>query len=161
MRLLAFLLPLVLLAGCVETLRAPDPETAPTAATPGGTPGGGATGGEGGGAGAGEPVEVAVALVDATPSPAAPSAIYGISPAKLELRAGVPVSLTVTNEGRGSHDLVIEGLDVQTEMLQAGASQTIVFTPVEAGTYRMYCSIGKGSPVGHDERGMNGEVVVS
>lgn len=103
---------------------------------------------------------LAVSLVDRTPGVAVPPTTMGIEPAQLTLRVGERVNLTVTNDGQSVHNLVIEGLGVQTDDLDAGASQSIEFTPTEAGTYRMYCSIGGESPVGHDAQGMHGEVLV-
>lgn len=103
----------------------------------------------------------ALSLFDRSPGVGVPPTTMGIDPAVLELAVGQFVNLTVTNDGNTGHDLVIEGLDVATETIPPGGSTSVEFTPIEAGSYRMYCSIGGDGPVGHDAQGMHGEVVVS
>jgi uncharacterized cupredoxin-like copper-binding protein len=92
-----------------------------------------------------------------------PSAmLYTISPAKLELHVGVPVNLTLKNSGQNSHDLVIEGIDgAKVPATPGGQSKTIEFTPMKAGEYKMYCTIGGGTPLAHRDNGMAGTVTVS
>lgn len=107
------------------------------------------------------PVAVSLSLIDRTPGIGVPPTTMGIDPSSIELAVGVPVNLTVSNNGNSGHDLVIDGLDVATESIAPGESFSIEFTPAEAGTYRMYCSVGGGTPLSHDMQGMNGEVVVS
>lgn len=147
MRALILLSIALVLAGCANNADPSDDANATPTATPA-MPGGGAT-------------AVSVSLVDRTPGVGIPPTTMGISPATLELVAGQLVNLTVTNDGAGPHDLVIEGLDVATESIPPGESVTVEFTPMEAGTYKMYCSIGGDAPTGHDAQGMHGEVVVS
>lgn len=103
----------------------------------------------------------AVSLFDRSPGVGVPPTTMGIDPATLELTLGMPVNLTVTNDGDSAHDLVIEGLGVKTESIAPGESASVEFTPMEAGTYRMYCSVGGDGPIGHAAQGMRGEVVVS
>lgn len=106
-------------------------------------------------------VAAAVSLFDRTPGVGVPPTTMGIDPATLELSVGVPVDLTVTNDGASVHNLVIDGLDVATDDLDAGASATATFTPLEAGDYVMYCSIGGDGPLGHRAQGMVGTVTVA
>lgn len=89
-----------------------------------------------------------------------PPKLYSLTPKKLELHVGMPVNLTFQNNGQAPHDLVIEGLDVKIASVDGGESATVEFTPMEAGTYKMYCSLGT-SPADHASNGMSGEVVVS
>lgn len=105
---------------------------------------------------------VSVDLVDrqVPPGVGVPPSTMGISPGTLELKVGERVNLTVNNKGNSGHDLVIEGLDVATDVIPAGESVTVEFTPMEAGTYKMYCSVG-AAPADHEAQGMVGEVVVS
>lgn len=146
MRLVILTLAVVVLSGCAATQDAPStPSPSSNTSAPGETP-------------AAVPVEVAL---HNDPGVGVPPTTMGIDPATLELSLGVPVNLTVTNRGTGVHNLVIEGLDIATDNIEAGASVSIEFTPMEAGTFAMYCSIGGDAPVGHRGQGMAGEVVVA
>ena len=105
---------------------------------------------------------VSVSLVDqqVPPGVGVPPSTMGINPGTLELKVGERVNLTITNDGNTGHDLVIEGLDVDTDVIPPGESVSVEFTPMEAGTYKMYCSVG-AAPANHEAQGMVGEVVVS
>lgn len=46
--------------------------------------------------------------------------------------------LTVINNGDTHHRLYIEGLDVQTDLLEPGASETITIYPTKEGLYKYY-----------------------
>ena len=46
--------------------------------------------------------------------------------------------LTVINDGTTEHRLYIEGLDVITDLLDPGQSDTITIIPTEEGTYNYY-----------------------
>lgn len=72
-------------------------------------------------------------------------------PGIIKLSAGVPVKMTVTNEGRLPHDFVVTGLgvDVATRLLEPGESETLTFTPENSGRLEMYCSVP-----GHREMGL-------
>jgi uncharacterized cupredoxin-like copper-binding protein len=99
-------------------------------------------------------------------------------PNALEVTAGVPVRLTMTNEGALEHDFSIlempmetmgatavpmEGHDMtpmgeeaQLHMAVAmGTSNTVEFTPTKPGTYEFFCTVP-----GHKEAGMLGTMVV-
>jgi len=68
----------------------------------------------------------------------------------------VTVNLSVAS---GSHDFVIDELNVQSEVIGRSGTDTITFTVPEdaAGqTYSFYCSIGN-----HRAQGMEGELVIS
>ncbi|HVM45674.1 MAG TPA: cupredoxin domain-containing protein [Candidatus Thermoplasmatota archaeon] len=107
-----------------------------------------------------ERTSVAVALFEG-PAASVPPRTMGIRPMMLELMEDRPYTLVVTNEGRLPHDLVIEGLDVDTQTLAPGESVEVELTPAERGTYVMYCSLGGAGPTGHRAQGMVGEVVVA
>lgn len=146
---LCILLALALLAGCATP--ADEPTPAPTVdptSEPGGT----------------ElvitPIEARVALVE-RPAVGVPPTTLAIEPARVEVKEDQRVKLVVSNEGNGPHNLVIEGLDVETETLEAGATTELEFVAQDRGTYRMYCSIGGSGPSGHDAQGMRGEFAVS
>lgn len=79
---------------------------------------------------------------------------FSFTPATMEVNQGERVRITFTNTG-GTHDLVVEGYDVRTKVLQTGQSETIEFIANEAGTFEYYCSIGN-----HRQQGMEGTLVV-
>lgn len=106
-----------------------------------------------------EDVQVVVGEAASTVPPS--TTLYTLSPKTLELTVGKTYNLTLKNNGRLAHDLVIEGLDVAIPSTPAGAtSEGVMFTPTAAGTFPMYCTLGAG-PTTHKENGMSGEVVVS
>lgn len=46
--------------------------------------------------------------------------------------------LTVINNGDTNHRLYIEGLDVQTDLLEPGEQETLIFYPDKEGVYKYY-----------------------
>jgi hypothetical protein len=148
MRPLHLILALAILAGCTT----PD--------EPEGTPTPGDTNPEG----IRPAVDVDVSLVDRTPGVGLPPTTMGIVPERLELALSVPVNLTVLNDGAGVHNLLIafEGDDeIMSDDLDAGASQSILFTPTAEGEFEMYCTIGGDGPTGHRAQGMRGIVAIA
>lgn len=100
---------------------------------------------------------------------------------RIEATAGVPIELTLVNEGALDHDFSIveiplrgevggaeeeemEGHDMTMEMEEldvhvsaaAGQSATITFTPSAPGEYEYFCTVP-----GHRESGMVGTLVVT
>jgi len=89
---------------------------------------------------------------------------YFFKPDTITVKAGEPVTLSVTNEATFlPHSLVIKapqaGLDVTIEA-RAGNTASATFTPTTPGTYEIYCD--KEPPFGksHKERGMHGKLIV-
>lgn len=102
---------------------------------------------------------------------------FGFEPNSISVTAGSPVELTLVNEGAVEHDFVIEVIPVvdvsssnsgdhhmATEehseydlhtSTAAGETSTLTFTPTEAGTYQIICSVP-----GHKDAGMIGELIV-
>ena len=78
-------------------------------------------------------------------------------PARITVKSGTPVRLTLTNDGALDHDWVVDNLDGKTVRVDAKskASATVEFTPTASGTYEFYCSVP-----GHREAGMKGTLVV-
>lgn len=109
------------------------------------------------------PPEAITVTVGRAPGAGIPPTTYTLEPATLELVVGRTYDLTLVNaDPIAGHDLQLEGLDVHIDTIPAdSSSEPVQFTPTEAGTFRMYCTIGQGNPTGHDEMGMHGEVVVS
>jgi uncharacterized cupredoxin-like copper-binding protein len=99
-------------------------------------------------------------------------------PAALEVTAGRPVRLTMTNEGALDHDFSILEIPMETTGATAvampghdmgamtadpqlhmaanmGMSNTVEFTPTKPGTYEFFCTVA-----GHKDAGMLGTMVV-
>ena len=99
-------------------------------------------------------------------------------PTALEVTAGVPVRLTMMNEGTFVHDFSILEIPIETTGATAvampghdmgamtvepqlhmpvtmGMSNTIEFTPTKPGTYEFFCTVA-----GHKDAGMAGTMVV-
>ncbi len=79
---------------------------------------------------------------------------FSYSQKEIRVKAGEKVTLTLQND-EGFHDLRIDELNAATEVIKAGESETIEFTPVEAGEYEYYCSVGE-----HRAMGMAGKLIV-
>lgn len=56
----------------------------------------------------------------------------------LVTRTSFAYLLTVINNGDKSHRLYIEGLDVQTDLLEPGQQQTLTIHPTKEGIYKYY-----------------------
>lgn len=79
---------------------------------------------------------------------------FAISPANIVVAPG-PVTLRVVNNGSMAHNFALPDLDIRTEMLNAGESETLEFDAVE-GTYKTVCEVP-----GHEGSGMVGTLTVS
>jgi manganese oxidase len=66
------------------------------------------------------------------------------------------VTLAVANNGTQQHNLVVEELGAETPILNGGETASLALGSVEAGEYRVFCSI-----VGHAESGMDTTLVIS
>ena len=102
---------------------------------------------------------------------------FGFEPNTITVTAGTLVELTLVNEGAIEHDFVIEIIPVENVSSSnsgdhhmstdehsefdlhtstvAGETSTLTFTPTEAGTYQIICSVP-----GHKDAGMTGELIV-
>ncbi len=65
-------------------------------------------------------------------------------------------ALDVTNDGNVVHNLAVEGTDVASEDLAAGASEHLTLDGVDPGEYTMYCTIP-----GHRDAGMEATLTVT
>jgi FtsP/CotA-like multicopper oxidase with cupredoxin domain len=65
------------------------------------------------------------------------------------------VTLAVVNEGTQQHNLVVEELGMETPMLNGGDAATLDLGTVDAGEYRLFCSV-----TGHAEAGMDTTLVI-
>jgi len=105
---------------------------------------------------------------------------FAFRPASFEVRAGVPVVLTLVNDGTvehdfsileipvesvtaaaestGEHDMRMSAMEIEPQLhasAAAGASNTLTFTPTKPGTYGFFCTVP-----GHKEAGMVGTLTV-
>ncbi len=153
----AALAALALLVAACEYPGVPHPQAAgegtdgqaaetPAAATPAGTPGT-------------APTETP------TEEPQGPPALEGtveialkdfeLVPDELTVKAG-EVTIVLPNEGRYTHDFLIEGEGVELNAGKVGARRTFEWeVTLEPGEYRISCRISN-----HDERGMVGTMTV-
>lgn len=75
-------------------------------------------------------------------------------PESMQLAAGEPVNVAVTNEGATEHDFTLEEADVHVNV-PPGESKTTAVTIDEPGTYTAICTVP-----GHEDAGMTIEVTV-
>ncbi len=84
---------------------------------------------------------------------------WSIEPSEIRVKPGTTVTFVIVNEGRFTHALTVERLDIgfssSSESLGAGGETTLTVTFEEPGEYVIYCPIGD-----HRQRGMEGIVVV-
>lgn len=79
---------------------------------------------------------------------------FKFTPNQITVKNGTPVKITFKNTG-GTHDFVIEGINVRTPITQSGQNAAVEFTPTQTGSFEYYCSIGT-----HRQMGMKGTLVV-
>lgn len=106
------------------------------------------------------PVALSIALVE-RPGIGIPPTTMALDPATLEVKEDQRVSLTITNGGQAPHNLVIEGMDVDTDTISPGDELVVEFVAQEKGEFIMYCAVGGDSPTGHRAQGMEGTFVVA
>jgi FtsP/CotA-like multicopper oxidase with cupredoxin domain len=113
------------------------------AAACGGDDGGGTEGTEGDNAAA---ASLAVTLQE-----------FSITPVTIHAPAGQQLSFDVSNAGSAPHTFAVDtGAGVeQTAELQPGDAGTLVVPALEAGSYRLFCTIS-----GHADLGMEGQLMV-
>lgn len=82
---------------------------------------------------------------------------YIFSPGEIEVKAGQKVVINLSNL-RGNHDLVIDELQVRSQVLSPGGTQILEFTVPESAAgqeFEFYCSVGS-----HRQMGMVGKLIV-
>jgi len=79
---------------------------------------------------------------------------YYFKPNEIRVKKGEIVRIVFSNAG-GSHDFVIDELDVKTKVTQTGEKAEVEFTANEAGEYEFYCSV-----MNHRALGMVGTLIV-
>lgn len=80
---------------------------------------------------------------------------FAYSPSTINLKKNERVRIKFTNDGGMTHNLVIEGMDVSTKNIGSGESDSVEFTPLQAGTFTFFCSIDS-----HRGLGLEGKMIV-
>ncbi|MFB6181995.1 MAG: cupredoxin domain-containing protein [Candidatus Magasanikbacteria bacterium] len=83
---------------------------------------------------------------------------YSFSPSKIRVKKGQKVKVKFTNTGSIGHNLVIPSLNVGSEVIGPGQTDSFVFTADKSGSYPIdfECSVP-----GHAQSGMVGQVMQS
>ena len=89
---------------------------------------------------------------------------YQFTPDTIEVTAGQPVQLTLTNTDTITpHNFILRneaaGLDIDIDV-SARKTSIIEFTPEKAGSYTFYCSKKLPFMKSHQEKGMEGTLTV-
>ena len=79
---------------------------------------------------------------------------FTLTPNVIDVAAGTDIPLS--NAGANQHDLVVEGTDVTSHLIEPGAAGTLASSTLPPGTYVIYCSI-----TGHREAGMEGTLTIT
>lgn len=79
---------------------------------------------------------------------------YSYSQTELTVKQGDVVTIHLTND-LGTHNFIIDELDVASITINSGQSTQVTFTATQKGTYEYYCSVGN-----HRELGMVGTLIV-
>ena len=85
---------------------------------------------------------------------------YSYSPDHIVVQAGKPVELTLTSVTTITpHNFIIQELAVEQDT-GAGKTATVRFTPMQPGTYQIYCDKKLPFFPSHREKGMEGRLEV-
>lgn len=76
---------------------------------------------------------------------------YSFSPSSITVSTGDKVKITLRNDGRIKHNLIIQGLEISSRSIGPGQTDIVEFIAPASGTYSIYCSFP-----GHRARGMEG-----
>ena len=73
---------------------------------------------------------------------------------EIRVKKGEKVAIKFTN-GEGFHDFVIDELEVKTQRIPEGQSETVMISTDKVGEYAYYCSVGS-----HRAQGMEGKLII-
>jgi len=79
---------------------------------------------------------------------------YRFNPAEIRVKKGETVRINFVND-EGTHNFIIDGLNVRTQTISSGNVDTVTFTADEVGEFEFYCGVGN-----HRELGMKGTLIV-
>lgn len=80
---------------------------------------------------------------------------FSFTPSEISFKAGEMAKISFRNEGESMHNLVIEELGVESDLIGPGEVDYFEFTPDKSGSFEMICSIA-----GHKEAGMKGSLTI-
>jgi plastocyanin len=80
---------------------------------------------------------------------------FSFSPKTMQVNRGDRVRIVFQNQS-GTHDLVVDGYNTRTKVLQGGQSETLEFVANQSGSFEYYCSVGN-----HRQMGMKGTLTVN
>jgi len=80
---------------------------------------------------------------------------YSFNPPNIPVKAGEPVRIMFKNEGKETHNLVIEGINKKTNTIGSGQVDVLEFTAPSSGIYEFICSVGS-----HRVQGMVGKLII-
>lgn len=80
---------------------------------------------------------------------------FSFTPSSLSVEAEKKVRIVFKNMGKFPHNFSIKELNLKTKTISPGQTDTLEFTPEEAGTLTFYCSVGN-----HQSQGMEGKITV-
>lgn len=80
---------------------------------------------------------------------------FKFTPNTLSVKKGEKVKLAFKNAGSFPHNVTVNELNVSTNTIGGGETDSVEFTADKTGTFEMYCSVGN-----HRQRGMVGKVSV-
>lgn len=80
--------------------------------------------------------------------------MFYFKPNEIRVKKGQLVKIEFTNK-EGMHDFVLDEFNVKTNVIQAGKSETVEFTPNRVGEFEFYCSVPS-----HKQQGMVGKLIV-
>ncbi|MCL5677541.1 MAG: cupredoxin domain-containing protein [Firmicutes bacterium] len=80
---------------------------------------------------------------------------YAFDPKDITLKKGATVTLVLNNQGSVAHSLFIDPFGVKSDVIAAGQTGKVTFTPNQTGTFPIYCA-----EPGHKEQGMTGTLIV-
>lgn len=81
---------------------------------------------------------------------------YSFIPSTITVKKGEKIKIIFTNTGNLPHNLVIDDLNVKTNVIGPGESDSVEFVTDSDSELSYYCSIG-----GHRDRGMEGKIELS
>jgi plastocyanin len=80
---------------------------------------------------------------------------FKFTPATLTVKKGQQVKVTFKNTGQYPHNFIVDELNVKSNTIQPGQSDTVTFTPSKTGAFTYYCGVDA-----HEQKGMKGTITV-
>lgn len=79
---------------------------------------------------------------------------FAFNPKTIKVKEGEKVKIVLTNDD-GTHDFVIDEMDVKSKTLNTGDMTEVIFTASKKGEFEYYCSVAN-----HRSMGMVGKLIV-